>query len=730
MPRKKTVKESDDIKNLKNENFDNTVVEDVLEENTAAYAPTFISRAIPSVYDGQKEVSRRIIFSGNKHGLTSNKPYKKMLNFVGHVALIHPHGDTAIYDTAIRMAQWWRYNVPMIDGEGNIGSMSSNNDWAASRYVEGRLAAISSTMTDGLNEDAVPTILSEDSVSQEPEVLPAKFPALLTNGGEGIAFGYTSRIIPHNVGELLRAAKALNKNPEITPSELMKRVKGPDLPTGGFIINNDEIKELYKNGKGSITVRAKIEYDKQYNEVVVKELPYGSYRSNILGSITDSIAKYNAESWFKGPPEDDSPDDENIKITLQLNKGVDPDKVISWLYQRTPLEYKFSAVHNVVVNGKIKSISLKEYLEVFLGFRSDTLKRILRFRKGKAEERKEIVEGLIKLVDVTDKVIKKVRAAENKSAAIKAIESLGFTPLQAKSIGNIPLHSLNKQNSIELKEEDKELQDKIDRINQLLTDDDEFRTYLEEDLNETEKVLKPFSTRKTELISADEVKDVKVDASDFIDDTEVVLVAKPNGLQTMTPKVFSNNKDKSPDDIVLDRKLKSSDGVFIFTKNGFVMQRMVADIANSSVRDTAPDWHLDIDDFSFEDTIDGFEPFDIKAKDKDLYSVSVSNTGRVKVCDLSKALMVFSQKGYLTRARTFHKLKGGADSEIIYRKIVHKDDLKDMKLTVRKFSEGKTRASSKKTINIGDATIQGYSGSGSASFPTFKDTDSVSVEEG
>lgn len=729
MARRKTNTKSKDVLAIENEKFTSDVVEDILEENALAYAPTFIFRAIPSVYDGQKEVHRRILFAGNKSGLTHKKPYKKMLNFVGNVSLLHPHGDSSIYDTIIRMSQWWRYNVPFVDGEGNIGSMSANNDWAASRYVEGRLAESAMLMTDGLNENAVPTILAEDNESQEPEVLPARFPVLFTNGAEGIAFGYTSKVIPHNPVELMKAARLLNKKPTATLSEIMKKVKGPDLPTGGMIINNSEIKRLYKDGVGSISIRGNIEYNKQYNEIWITSIPYGSYRTSMITSITNAIQKYNADSWFAAPPDDDSENDKNIKFTLQLKKGVDPDKAIAWLYQKTGLEYKFNAINNVVVDGSVKAIGLKEYLEIFLKFRGDTLTRIIKFRKGKCERRKEIVEGLLKLLDVTDEVIKKVRAANGKAAAIKAIEKMGFTPLQAQTIGNMPLHSLNKQNSIELKKEDTDLKKTIEYYELLLSNEDEFKKYLDQDLAQTEKDLAPFKDRKTQIIDEEEVKDVKIEAADLVDDTEVVLVAKPNGMQSMTQTVFSNNKDKSPDEIVYSNTLKASDGIFIFTKKGMVMQRLVSDIANSSVREEAQDMHLDVSDFSFDDVITGVAPFDAKAEDKDIYSVSVTNTGRIKVCDLSKALMTFGQKGYITRIRPFHKLKGGLDNEIIYRKIVNKKELESMKIEVKKYSNGSSRASSVKKINVKDLTIQGYSGSGIGLFPSFKENDSVAVVE-
>lgn len=727
MARSKTTKKKDSVEDIKKEVFTSSTVEDVLEENASAYAPTFIGRAIPSVYDGQKQVHRRILFGGNKSGLTHKKPYKKMLNFVGNVSLLHPHGDSSIYDTIIRMSQWWRYNVPFVDGEGNIGSMSTNNDWAASRYVEGRLADTAPLMTEGLSEDAVPMILAEDNESKEPEVLPAKFPALFANGAEGISFGYTSKVIPHNPVELMRAAKALNKKPDMTLSEIMRKVKAPDLPTGGIIINNDQIRKLYKEGSGSISIRGNIEYNAKYNEIWITTIPYGSYRTSVMTSIVNAIQQYNADSWFMAPPDDESENDKNIKITMQLKKGVDPDKVIAWLYQRTSLEYKFNAIHNVVLDGKVQSIGLKEYLEVFLKFRGDTLKRIIRFRKSKDEHRKEIVEGLLKLLDVTDEVIKKVRAADGKAAAIKAIEKMGFTPLQAKTIGNMPLYYLNKQNSIELKREKKEIEDRINYYNTLLSDEKEFKEYLDQDLTDTEKQLSAFKERRTEIVSADEIKEVKIDATDFVDDTEVMLVAKPNGLQTMTQTVFNNNKDKSPDTLIFSDKLKSSDGLFIFTKKGMVIQRLVSDIENSSVKDEAPDMHLDISGFEFDDTITGIAPFDVKANDKNIYSVSVTNTGRVKVCDLSTSLMTFGQKGYMTRIRPFHKLKGGMDNEIVFREIVTKERLDKMKLEIKRFSQGKSRASSVKKINVKDITIQGYSGSGIGSFSTFKEGDSVTV---
>lgn len=729
MARRKTTKKSQDIVNIENEKFTSDVVEDILEENARAYAPTFIFRAIPSVYDGQKEVHRRILFAGNKSGLTHKKPYKKMLNFVGNVSLLHPHGDNSIYDTIIRMSQWWRYNVPFVDGEGNIGSMSANNDWAASRYVEGRLAESALLMTDGLQENAVPHVIAEDNETQEPEVLPARFPVLFTNGAEGIAFGYTSKVIPHNPVELMKAARLLNKKPSATLSEIMKKVKGPDLPTGGIIINNPEIKKLYKDGVGSISIRGNIEYNKEYNEIWITSIPYGSYRTSMITSITNAIQKYNADSWFAAPPDDDSENDRNIKFTLQLKKGIDPEKAIAWLYQKTGLEYKFNAIHNVVVDGVVKPVGLKEYLEIFLQFRKDTLARIISFRKEKCEKRKEIVEGLLKLLDVTDEVIKKVRAADGKAAAIKAIEKMGFTPLQAKTIGNMPLHSLNKQNSIELKTEDKDLKKTIDYYDLLLTNDKEFTKYVDEDLANTEKDLAPFKNRKTEILDVEEVKDVKIDASDLVDDTETVIVAKSNGLQSMTQTVFNNNKSKSSDKIVYAETLKASDGLFIFTQKGMVMQRLASDIPKSSVKDEARDMRLDVGDFGFDDEIVRVVPFDAKAKDKDLYSVSVTNTGRVKVCDLSKALMTFGQKGYMTRIRPFHKLKGGSDNDIVYLDIVHKKDLGNKKLEIKRYAQGKSRASSVKKMNLKDVTIQGYTGSGIGMFPTFKDGDTISVSD-
>lgn len=379
-----------------------------------------VSRALPDVRDGFKPVHRRVLFGMQKLGNTSTQPTKKSARIVGDVmGKYHPHGDSSIYLTMARMAQDWSLRYPLVDGQGNFGSIDGDSP-AAMRYTEARLSKMGEVMMSDIDEDTVDFVPNFDNTLKEPVVLPTRFPNLLVNGASGIAVGMATNMPPHNLTESIDASIALLNNPEITIEGLMEYVKAPDFPTGATIYGYASVKEAYETGRGRIVVRAKaeIEVKDEHDVIVVTEIPYNVNKSELIKSIAELVTDKKIEgiSYIN-----DESDRMGMRIVIELKRDANASVVLNKLYKMTQLQSSFSVNNVALVDGRPKLLNLKEILSAFLDHRHDVVIRRSRFLLAKAEERAHIVQGLIVASDNIDEVVRIIRSSKTVDAARQSL---------------------------------------------------------------------------------------------------------------------------------------------------------------------------------------------------------------------------------------------------------------------------------------------------------------------
>ena len=471
-----------------------------LSDSFLEYAYSVIySRALPDARDGLKPVQRRILHQMSEMGLRSERGHVKSARVVGEVmGKLHPHGDSAIYDALVRMAQSFSMRLPLIDGHGNFGSLDAGP--AAMRYTEARLASASQLMVDEVDENTVDFGANYDGQIMEPLVLPAAFPNLLVNGATGIAVGMATNMAPHNLGEVISAAKHLIENPNATVKQLMKLVPGPDFPTGGTLIGREGVLDAYQNGKGAFKVRAKVEVGKvttRKQGITITELPFNIGPEKVVERISELVRGKKIQGISDIV---DLTDGQNgTRVVIELKNGFEPDKVLEQLYKLTPLEDAFSINAVALVEGKPRTLGLKELLQVFIDHRLEVVTRRSTFRKEKASARLTLVEGLLKAIVDIDKVVKIVRGSED-AAEAKAtlIKTFKLTDDQANHILDMPLRRLTKMSKIELDAEAKTLKSEISALTALLKSEAALRTKVSEELDE---VAKRFATPRRTVIA-------------------------------------------------------------------------------------------------------------------------------------------------------------------------------------------------------------------------------------
>ncbi|NKQ54609.1 DNA topoisomerase IV subunit A [Amycolatopsis sp. K13G38] len=485
--------------------FENPVKTEI-EDSYLEYAYSVIhSRALPDARDGLKPVHRRILFSMNEAGYRPNHAYVKSSRVVGDVmGRYHPHGDTAIYDAMVRLAQDFSMNAPLIDGHGNFGSPDDGP--AASRYTEARMSPEAMLLVGELGEETVDFRPNYDGSLSEPSVLPAAYPNLLVNGTSGIAVGMATNMIPHNMGEVIQAARWLINHPNASLDKLMEFVPGPDLPTGGLLLGLDEVRKAYETGRGVVRMRAKVEIgplegSRGRQAITVTELPYGVGPEKVIEKITDEVNKSKRLTGIADVK--DLTDRENgTRLVIECKVGVNPQPLLADLYRLTPLESSFGINNLVLVDGQPQTLGLKQLLDVFLDHRYQVVTRRTRYRRRKREERLHLVEGLlIALLDI-DKVIRLIRNSDNAAEAKEGLmKRFKLSEIQATYILDTPLRRLTKYDKLELEEEQDRLREEIAELTKILDDERELKKVVSSELA---KIAKDFQAeRRTALIDGD-----------------------------------------------------------------------------------------------------------------------------------------------------------------------------------------------------------------------------------
>ncbi len=483
-----------------------------------------VSRALPDVRDGLKPVHRRILYAMNESGITPKRPHAKSARTVGDViGKYHPHGDTAVYDTMVRLAQPFSMRVPLVDGHGNFGSIDGDSA-AAMRYTEARLDKPAMELLRDLDKETVDFQPNYDESLEEPVVLPARFPNLLVNGSSGIAVGMATNIPPHNLGETIDATCLMLDNPECSTEELMQVLPGPDFPTGGIIMGKKGICDAYETGRGSLTLRSKCRIDEGKNgkkSIVVTEIPYQVNRTNLLKKIADLIRD-------KKLPEisnvHDGADRHGIDIIIELKQNAIPQVVLNKLYKHTQLQVGFGCNMLALVNGVPRTLSLKEILHYYILHQEEVIERRTRYDLTKAEARAHILEGFVIALDNIDEVIKIIRASKTDAEAKETLMSrFALSEKQSEAILEMKLRRLTGLEREKIEEELKELKERIAYYKQVLSDESLVKKIIKDELLEIK--AKYTTPRKTKI--TDEVKDL--DVEDLIAEEEVAVTVTKAG---------------------------------------------------------------------------------------------------------------------------------------------------------------------------------------------------------
>ncbi len=566
-----------------NEDNDRIIQTDLRNEMSRSYLEyamsVIVGRALPDARDGLKPVHRRILYAMYELGLTSGRPYRKCARVVGEVlGKYHPHGDTAVYDALVRMAQDFSMRMPLIDGHGNFGSVD-NDPPAAMRYTESRLQSLTDeSLLEDIESETVDFADNFDGSQQEPTVLPARIPQLLLNGSSGIAVGMATNIPPHNLGELINGLKSIIKSPLIKDSELFGIIKGPDFPTGGQILGRDGIRETFKTGRGSITMRgvANIEQIKsigraEKDAVIITELPFQTNKAALIERIADLVNEKKLEGISDIRDESDR---DGMRIVIELKRDAYPQVVLNNLFKLTPLQNNFSANILALVKGEPTTLSLRKMLDVFLDFRVETIRRRTTFLLKKAEERDHIVKGLLLALDAMDEIINLIRSAKDSISAREKLQNdHKLSSIQADAILQMQLRRLTALEADKIKGEHNELTRKINLYQQILNSKERIFEIILEELH---KIDERFSSpRKTEILDLGGGLD---DIDLIANDRSVVLLTEAGYLKRMPVNDFESTsrgsrgkagtKTKEDDDVKLFISCNDHDTLVLFSDRG------------------------------------------------------------------------------------------------------------------------------------------------------------------
>ncbi|MCX7593368.1 MAG: DNA topoisomerase (ATP-hydrolyzing) subunit A [Fischerella sp.] len=519
-----------------------------------------VGRALPDARDGLKPVHRRILYAMHELGLTSDRPFRKCARVVGEVlGKYHPHGDTAVYDALVRMAQDFSMRAPLIEGHGNFGSVD-NDPPAAMRYTECRLQALTSdALLQDIESETVDFVSNFDGSQQEPTVLPARVPQLLLNGSSGIAVGMATNIPPHNLGELIDGLVALIHNPEITDIQLMQYIHGPDFPTGGQILGTAAIKEAYTTGRGSITMRgvANIETIEQRGRpdreaIVVTELPYQTNKAALIEKIAELVNEKRIDGIADIRDESDR---DGMRIVIELKRDAYPRVVLNNLYKQTPIQANFGANMLALVNGEPQVLTLKQFLQVFLDFRIEAITRRTQYELRKAEERDHILQGLLIALAQLDAIIALIRhAADTPSAKGELITTYGLSEVQADAILQMQLRRLTALEADKIRQEHEELQAQIADLRDILARRERILQIIE---TEVGQLKAKFATPRRTVITHGEGE---LEDTDLIaNEKAVILLTEQGYIKRMPVNTFEAQSRATRGKAAA--KVKDNDGV-------------------------------------------------------------------------------------------------------------------------------------------------------------------------
>ena len=526
------MKDKEMFEKIDNTRYIDIDVEHEMKESFIAYAMAVnVSRALPDVRDGLKPVHRRILYSMNETGLTNDKPFRKCAKIVGDVlGKYHPHGDSSVYDALVRLAQDFTINEPLIDPNGNFGSVDGDPA-AAYRYTEARLSKIAGELLRDIDKDTVDFYPNFDATTVQPKVLPSRFPNLLVNGSDGIAVGMATNIPPHNLNEVIDAVVAMIENPNITIDELMQYIPAPDFPTGGEILSNNAIKQAYKTGRGGVVMRAKTDIETYDNgkrfRIVATAIPYQVNKAKLIAQIAN-LAKDKKIDGISDVR--DESDRDGMRIVVEVKRDANPHVILNQLYKQTPLQMSSGIILLALVDGRPKVLNLQEIIYYYLAFQREVITRRTKYDLKKAEEREHILKGLVIAVNNIDEVIKIIKQSEDKNDALTKLETrFDLSERQANAILEMKLSRLTGLEVEKLNAELGELEILIVHLKEILADEGKINEIIKTELLEIKQ--KYPTPRKSEIIMDYD----DIDIGDLIERHEVVISLTSQGYVKRLP---------------------------------------------------------------------------------------------------------------------------------------------------------------------------------------------------
>lgn len=621
----------------KNKGTDRIIDIDVSEEMRGSfleYAYSVIySRALPDARDGLKPVQRRILFQMAQMGLRPDRGHVKSARVVGEVmGRLHPHGDSAIYDALVRMAQPFTLRVPLVDGHGNFGSPDDGP--AAMRYTEARLAEPALDLTAGLDEDVVDFVSNYDGREREPIVLPAAFPNLLVNGAAGIAVGMATTLVPHNLAEVCAAARHLIDHPDASLEELMAFVPGPDFPSGGEIVGLDGVREAYRTGRGSFRLRASTTVESvtpRRKGIVVSSLPVSIGPERVIERIKDLVQAKKIQGISDVVDLTDG--DSGLRLIIEMKSGIAPEPLLEQLYKLTPMEDSITINAVALVDGQPRTLNLRELLEQFVEHRFDVVRRRSGYRKLRAEERAHLVAGLLVAIVDIDEVIELIRASDDTSAARERLMSVfDLSEVQATYILDMPLRRLTKFSRIELEAEAQDLRSRIDDLEEILADDTRLRAVVSDELAELAARLA--GPRRTTLLEGSTPVVSRAQADLEVADEPCVVLLSSTGLLARTASLrLAGHEDgtRVPHDVITSAcPTTTRSTVGAITSHGRLLPVDVVDLPAIPPVSGTPALTAGLPVGAFTDLLDGEKVLELTAMDGGSTAALGTSRGVVK----------------------------------------------------------------------------------------------------
>ncbi|AKB57273.1 DNA gyrase subunit A [Methanosarcina barkeri] len=616
------------------------LIENEMKRSYINYAMSVIvGRALPDARDGLKPVHRRVLFAMKEAGITHDKPYKKSARVVGDVlGKYHPHGDTAVYDTIVRMVQDFSLRYPLIDGQGNFGSIDGDSA-AAMRYTEVRMDKIAEEMLVDIDKETVPFMPNYDGSMEEPEVLPAKLPNLLVNGSTGIAVGMATNMAPHNIVEVIDGILMLIENPDITIPELMTVIKGPDFPTGAHILGTAGIKSAYMTGRGALKIRAVAEiqeFKKDRQRIIVTELPYQVNKARMI----ENIAQLVRDKIIMGISDlRDESDREGIRVVIELSRGTNPKVVLNQLYKHTQMETTFGVINLALVDGKPKELNLKELLEIYLEYRMEIIQKRTLYGLKKSEERAHILDGLKIALDNIDEVVALIKGSANADEAKQGLmENFSLDEIQSKAILDMRLQRLTGLETQKVLEELEGLVKLIGELREILESDELKYEIIRNELLELKE--KYGDARRTKIVqSAAEVRE-----EDLIHEEEVVVTITNGGYIKRIPlRTYTMQRrggrgiigmEMKEEDFVENLFISSTHNyILFFTNLGRIYWEKVYEIPEGS-RQSRGKAIVNLLELKEGETINAMIP--VKEFDENHYLLMATRAGTIKKTPLSE----------------------------------------------------------------------------------------------